>query len=110
MTDQIKPAALTIQQGAPVVNGAIVYKESDNVVAIEVDLHSKYCELFGTHGGDGGPGITIGATDESLYLAEGVDRDIFTDISFCDYGPEWSVWAASCARYAACVCLIREDK
>ena len=94
------------QQGAPIINAASIYKQSDEMVAIEIDLVSKYCDIEATGGGDSGPCILFGATERSLYLLE-EDRDVLTEVFFEGYGFDWEIFAASCSRYTAQVVLIK---
>lgn len=94
------------EQGKPIVDACDVQAQGDNVIALRVDLRSKYCETSGfISDHDGTPGVFIIPTDCSLYLSENADQEE-TCITF----PElkgWRVWSANIGRYTLAVCLIR---
>lgn len=94
------------QQGAPRVNAGAVYRSGADVVALEIDLHSKYCEVVAT-GGSNAPQIFIGTNESSLHLDETKDRNESTAIEFPQF-VGWSVWATTIGRYTLAVCLTRD--
>ncbi len=86
-------------QGEPVVNEGWVKAEGENVIALEIDMETKYCEVDSLVFG-GVPGIIIAAnSDESLKNP--------TWIEFPEY-PEYRIWSAQIFRYTLCVCLIKD--
>lgn len=66
------------EQGAPVPNVAHVIYQSHDCIGIELDMSSKYCELSASSGHS----VFIGASEHSLRLKEGVDRDRLTVVKF----------------------------
>lgn len=97
-----------IMQGAPLVNEGWVVAEGKNVVALEIDLHSKRCEAGAkTSGGNPDiPGLFIDATEGSLHLGT-EPRETPTWIRFPEY-VDWRVWCADIARYTLNVCLVKQ--
>jgi hypothetical protein len=104
MSKQMK---LRIDQGAPLVNHAVVYKKSRNIVCLYVDMVSKYCELVGTGGGSF-PCVVVEKTDSTSRFDE-IHPDEDTQIEFIDY-PGWTVFAASVSKYTIAVTLIKDKK
>lgn len=98
------------EQGAPLIGaGAHIAKRGEGIVAIHVDLNSKYCEpVMYLHSPDGCPSISIGANENSLHLLEGRDRYDATVIAFTDF-PGWRIFATDCGRYTINVCLVKDD-
>lgn len=95
-----------VTQGAPIINEGSVHRNGDNVVALEIDLSSKYCKVGATSGGTL-PGIYIDADEQSLNLDESKKVEDSTFIEFPQY-EGWNVWCASIGRYTLSVCLVRE--
>lgn len=100
-----------IQQGAPVINGGCIIERSENLIAIEIDMKSKYCEvgLFTHEDPENVCGLMIGANEDSLNLKEGIDKDTYTEIKFPNF-KGFSVFAANLGRYTLSVCLIRDKE
>lgn len=92
-------------QGAPIVNDGYVYRKGKDIVAMYVDLVSKYCgaALFGSTA-EKIPTIAICAEERSLHLDETKDHDSFTWIEFPEYAG-WSVFEAGVSKYELSVCL-----
>ena len=87
----------------------MVYKESSDIVALSIDLKSKYCEIGSSISSSKREcGITIDTNEHSLYLHPEKDRDNFTEIYFTEY-VGWSYWGGSSGRYTITLCLIKEN-
>ena len=96
-------------KGAPIINGGYVHEIGKNIVALEIDLKSKYCEVSCSFGGsDGTCGVYINANERSLHLNEKVNRDEPTVIEFTDF-VGWDVFACGIGRYTLRVCLTRKE-
>jgi hypothetical protein len=106
-------------QGKPVVNDAYIYRPGESVVAIGVDMRSKYCEVAAMGGDPDGPVVDIEATERSLYLADEIldledlstehsEQNDLTEIRFDEF-QGWSVWSANIFRYTLAVCLIKNE-
>lgn len=95
-------------QGTPIVNVYGVLLRGRDLMILEVDLHSKYCEVGATMSGDEthGPGIAISATRHSLHLSEEHKKKEPTFIEFPEF-KGWNVWSATIARYTLAVSLYR---
>ena len=90
-------------QGAPIVNSAYVRYRNDDVLILELDMHSKYCGVFASSGSC----VFIGANERSLYL-HGDDRERFTEITLLDKNyPEFV--ASSEGRYSITLVFGRKD-
>jgi hypothetical protein len=97
-----------LQQGAPIVctDAAYVHRSGEGIVAMFVDLESKYCETTMHGSSENEPAtVYIEASERSLYLDDTKDREEPTEISFDGY-PGWVVFSATIARYTLAVCLI----
>lgn len=99
------------QQGAPICNGAVICAEGKDVVAISIDMKSKYCNVDAIIDSYQ---IAIGADEHSLHLKEGIDiktpekyLEALTIVEFPRF-KGWEIFCAHIARYTLRVCLIRE--
>ena len=98
-----------VERGAPVVDNGIVYRKGKTVVALALNMRSKYCTVCAKCGiSDGIPGIIIEATDESLHL-DNTKKGADTFIEFPEY-KGWSVHSADGGRYTVSVCLVRDKE
>lgn len=96
-------------QGAPVVNNGYVEQIGENVVAISIDLRSKYCDVISSFSSSNGScGVLLAANERSLYLHKTKERDSFTQIEFPDF-KNWSVFAWYLGRYTLNVCLVNKN-
>lgn len=98
------------RQGAPIVNAdnAIIMAKGKNVVAICVDLKSKYCEVDALTSSKNGryEAILIGANDSSINLNKKMDRMDDTKIYFPEY-EGWTIFSHKLTRYTLRVCLLK---
>jgi hypothetical protein len=90
-------------QGGPKLNEGHIIAETDNFVAFEIDMDSKYCRISGYSGST----VYIEGTEYSSHLLTGLE-DKFTHVSFPDYAG-WYFWIAEIARYTFRGTLIKED-
>ncbi len=96
-------------QGAPIVNSGHVREIGKNIVALEIDLKSKYCKVSHSFSESGGAcGVYISATKESLRLNEKVNRTEPTAIEFIDF-IGWDIFSDALGRYTLRVCLVRNE-
>jgi hypothetical protein len=91
-----------VTQGAPLINVGSVYKQGDDVVALEIDLYTKYCSIGATTGGNL-PGLIIDSPECSAECEELPS----TFIEFPEFAG-WRVWCAAIGRYTLSVCLVSE--
>ena len=97
------------QQGAPVISSVYTTIIHDNIIALEIDMKSKYCEIGGhVSTSEGYCGIMIDAIKSSLYLDESKDKDMFTSIMFTEY-KGWSIYCADVGRYTIRVVLVKDE-
>jgi hypothetical protein len=95
-------------RGAPKINAAYDAVRYKDVVVLDIDLASKYCEVLATGSGTDGLDIFIQATDESLHLDETKPRDAWTKLSF----PEFKGWEIACytlSKYTLTVCFLKRQ-
>lgn len=100
-------------QGAPVVNidAVSIIHKSKNLVAVELDMRSKWCEIGGTFGDTNELGFILCATEQSLHLNEEIERDKCTSIIICDYSPKlWDFFCIECNRYTTRIVLTAISK
>lgn len=101
------------RQGAPVVNSVYLVCQHEDVVVLNIDMKSKYCNVSCTgsnnHHGQSIPLILIGAIEESLCLHKNHERDDFTEITFPAY-EGFAVMATGGGRYDIVVCLVNLAK
>lgn len=99
------------RQGAPLVHtdNAYIQEKGKNIVAICVDLKSKYCEVecLGTSKNNKFDAVFIGASSESIKLKKGVHKDECTKIYFPEY-EGWKVFCSTLTRYTLRVCLVKK--
>lgn len=94
-------------QGAVVVNRAFVCEASQKLLALEIDLHSKYCELLGDGEDNNIPNIMVGANKRSLHLDKTKPKDEPTVIDFPGL-KGWDIFASETSKYTVRVCLIKK--
>lgn len=90
------------QQGKPAVNSAMERLRQGSLVVIDIDMHSKYCNVAGTSGNS----VFIEAREHALHLTE--KDDPLTWVEFPDY-EGWSFVASSCGRYTITVVLMANE-
>jgi len=98
-----------IEQGAPLVNYVYLVKKSDDIVALCIDLKSKYClcdSFFSSD--DGACSISILASENSIGLNDNCNKSKETIIEFLNY-KKWYVFSAGEGRYNINICLIKND-
>jgi hypothetical protein len=101
------PVELRIgHQGAMVINDAFIVGAGDNVLAVEVDMNSKY-GCLGSFGSDnGGPMVYVCATEETIGIHG--DRDEPTRVSFPGL-KGWGVFAARLSKYTISICFTKNN-
>lgn len=93
-------------QGAMVINDAFIVGAGDNVLAVEVDMKSKYGRI-GSFGSDNRiPLVYVWATEESIGIRG--DREEPTRVSFPSL-KGWGVFAARLSKYTISICFTKND-
>ena len=96
------------KQGAPIVGDAWIREKEKRVVALDISMRSKSCEVVAGYCQPNGIiGVTIQANKDSLYLCQNMSKKAWTEIDFCDF-KGWHVWCCAIARYTLAACLIRD--
>lgn len=96
-----------VEQGAVQVNDAWVRRRGLNVVALDVDLRSKYCEPLMSCGTD----LWVHAGEHSLHLDETKDRHDATRIRFDAFpADKWDMHAVQISRYTLEIVFVRRQR
>lgn len=106
MDDDIKINIIT--QGAPDVNCAYAVCRGENIIALYIDMHSKYCDVSGTTTDNQCPALFITAYLRSLHLKNGVRPDKETYVSLPEF-KGYEIFSYSVARYSIAVCLVKRE-
>lgn len=94
------------EQGGPVVNSAYIVAVGNGVVAVDVDLSSKYCVMHTMQYGCGGDvEIGIGADKYTLHQKRGKEN-IPTRFTLPDF-KGWTIHSTDISRYTLSVCLVK---
>lgn len=95
------------KQGGPIINEGYVSAAGENVVAIEIDMTSKRCEVMAESATeDGSPVIRLQGTN-ALHLKKGYEKEE-TEVAFPDY-KGWRIFSAHVCRYTFRVCFVRDE-
>jgi len=105
MSDAVK--FKIVRQGGPILNRGWVVAAGKNVVAIEMDMRSKWCEMEAEYKTPGGaPCVSIGGANErALYLKKSREKEP-TEVAFPEY-KGWDIFSAHVCRYTFCACFVR---
>ncbi len=93
-----------LNKGAIISNYAYIQMQSENIVAIGIDLKSKYPDSIGI-GEDGMPCVSLFDGEDTLYIDNKL-KGIGTTIGFPEF-KGWAVWTAHCSKYTVYICLIK---
>ncbi len=104
MTDS--PFVISLQ-GAAQANHGVVY--DGELIAIYIDLKSKYCKVDTWGSDDDVPMVMILVSEHTPehHILMGTQADDFTQIDFPDYRG-WKVMMADCSKYTLRVVLSRD--
>lgn len=94
-----------IKQGGPIVNGGHVVASGVAIVAIEIDMKSKRCDIDGDSRTSSGAPVVWLSGANALYLQMGQETE-HTGVAFPDYS-DWEIFSAHVSRYTLRVCLVR---
>ena len=98
---------LEVEQGAVQVNDGWVLRESNDVVALEVDMRTKHASICGWGSGEH-PTVSLEPNRVALFLHP--EEEGLTEITFADYGEDWTIHSAVCLRYTLSVCLVKINR
>lgn len=96
-----------IEQGRVRVCGMSIIHDSPRVALVEIDLHTKYADIF-SYGvnNEGFIDIFYEETEHSLHLKEDVEPGSLTIVRLEDY-KGWEVWNMIHNRYLTTITLIK---
>lgn len=111
----LKPIRLEIEPGEIVLepDSGVIMAESADMVAISIDLTSKYAECTGLVSGSDPekkgrlPGVMLQANERTI-ATDPQHKDVFTLVSFPEYRG-YTVFATHLGRYTLHVVLINFD-
>jgi len=112
MATQYETANIIVeQQGEVIVNDGIVYRKYDDIVALEIDLHSKHAEISATGGSPDGETIILEANENTMHInkMEGEIWEKYTILKFPDYRG-WTLFASELSRYTLYVVFTRNTE
>jgi hypothetical protein len=114
VTDKQKLIHLEIiNQGAPLINidNIHIVEYTDNFVAAEIDMHSKWCEIDSTSNGwEDQLVFDLCATDRSDGLRKDEDRDSLTEVALKNFfASEWEFFVINCRRYTVRLVLVKKQ-
>lgn len=96
-----------ITQGGPILNEGRVVAHGKNISAIEIDMHSKRCEIMAeSKTEDGAPAIWLSG-DNALHLKKGLEKKP-TEVAFPGF-KGWQIFSADVSRYTFRVCFVRDE-
>jgi len=90
-----------IRQGKVRVNDVDIVIQNNDIVAIEIDLDSKYCDCIGYNDSI----ITLTANNDSLLLDE--TKEDFTEVKLFGFDG-WKLFCSEESRYSIFLCLVRK--
>ncbi len=97
-------------QGQPIINSATVVFENKDVVLIEIDMKTKWCQILsygaGVYNGSQYPTICIETTPRSVHC--GSSAIALTEIYFIGCSG-FDVWCADMARYSGMLVRYKPD-
>lgn len=102
------------EQGAPEVCNAYVYKRSDDIAVIYVDMKTKNCEVACIVGNiDNTNGVAVQVTEGSWQFDKRrKDKFGYKDTTILfkgfDYDKGWRIACSQCSRYTLTVVLIKD--
>jgi len=96
---------IILNQGKPVRRYVSVIDKGDGIVAIHIEMQSKWCRIGYVGEAYGCPMVGISPSEGSMYLCR-AEHDT-TVILFHEY-IGYQVFAACGGRYSARVCLMRK--
>ncbi len=101
MREPIRTKVVIMNQGAPLVNDAVIHYSAKDIVCIKVDLKSKWCEIDA----ETDNGIWIGATKRSTGTKPRVSKDYGTKIALPEFSfKTWEIFSIDVRRYTVNVC------
>jgi hypothetical protein len=96
-----------VRQGKPVVDAdaSHVLAACRDLVAVEIDLKSKWCEVNAVSGDE----VWIGTTERSINLKEDSEEDL-TCIRFPEFDQKiWAFFSQELSRYTLRVVFVRRS-
>lgn len=99
------PIEIFIQhQGAPIYNDFHVVRRTRHMVAISIDMHSKYTSIDAIAGHT----LLVGTNERSMHLCTLADRNTYTWLRIEGLPKDFEVFATRGGRYTLNVVFLRE--
>lgn len=115
-SEQRETVNYSASNGAVLVSSAYIWRKSDDIVCVYVDMRSKYAEAIcvcdsgpsGPKSNISGPTITLAAGDSTMHLNDKCSREELTELTFMDY-VGWEIFCVSGPnRYTMSVVFIKK--
>ena len=100
-----KKLVRVIHQGSVVVNNAFIINQSENVIALIVDLASKWAHIDSYFSGPDVRGISLGASGNTSYPHK--TKFGTTEITFPKF-KGYDIFCANISKYTLSVCLLKD--
>jgi len=101
-----------INQGTPIINLDTIYVnyQNEQVILVELDMQSKWCEIAYTSSSDDGfLGFAISETKRSTQLSKQPMKETEVQLVDCS-SSEWTIFNITCVRYTIRITLLRKEK
>ncbi len=102
---KIIPVKIKVTRGRVIVNSACVHKRSRNIMLVEIDLKSKYAQVYGY----GDFCVALSADEHTLHVDKRKNPESLTSIEFPEF-KDWSIYLSSVGRYTLSLCLVKNRK
>jgi hypothetical protein len=105
------PTLRILHQGKPIINIDNVYvvKQGKEFLALEIDMHSKWCQIGSVCGCNGDLGFVLIATNRSTNLKKDM-KDTWTEVVLEGFSLEnWDIFTAECCRYTLRLVIIKQN-
>lgn len=106
--EPLTATCLILKQGGPILNLGHIKSSNANLVAIEIDLGSKSCNVSCDSKTEAGAPLLVIDGTNAIYLKAGLEHED-TEIALPDY-VGWSVFSAHISRYTLRICLLRDEQ
>lgn len=111
MTEHRQVKAEVTHQGAVIANdNGVVYRESEDICIVCMDLETERARTSGTgFGGGDPPNVFLEATEGSIHLHKEKSRDEVTVVSFPEF-VGWTIFMADVSRYTLSLTFLKDKE
>lgn len=99
-----------IEQGRVRVHGLSVFRSTEDIALLEIDLHTKYADILSySIDHEGMIEIMYEDTEYSLFIDEDQEPGSLTIVRLSEY-KGWSVYSMNHSRYSTTIALFKGEK